>query len=166
VQAPLLTVDREDLENAIQGRRVRQARHDGPVKKASLRAGAASLLTNPDVMIFFVMVTLMGFAKGVVDSFLFIFIDELGAMRAAGVIAAQSPARDSCVRCHAGPSCQKIRCRTVDSLLHLRVERIDTSVADEIIYTCNGIDAACTSAISQLRPVLQRGRAWQGGHPF
>ncbi len=79
LQAPLLTVDREDLENAIQGRRVRQARHDGPVKKASLRAGAASLLTNPDVMIFFVMVTLMGFAKGVVDSFLFIFIDELGA---------------------------------------------------------------------------------------
>ena len=78
-QAPLLTVDREDLENAIHGRRVRQARHDGPKKKPSLRAGAASLLTNQDVMIFFVMVTLMGFAKGVVDSFLFIFIDELGA---------------------------------------------------------------------------------------
>ena len=73
-------MDREDLENAIHGRRVRQARHDGPVKKTNLKAGAASLLTNPDVMIFFVMVTLMGFAKGVVDSFLFIFIDELGAV--------------------------------------------------------------------------------------
>ena len=82
-QAPLLTVDREDLENAIHGRRVRQARDDGPRKKPSLKAGTMSLLTNPDVMIFFVMVTLMGFAKGVVDSFLFIFIDELGAQNAA-----------------------------------------------------------------------------------
>jgi hypothetical protein len=60
---------------------VRHARNDGPRKKPSLKAGAMSLLTNPDVMIFFVMVTLMGFAKGVVDSFLFIFIDELGVQK-------------------------------------------------------------------------------------
>ena len=94
-------MDREDLEDAIQGRRVRQARHDGPVKRTSLKAGAASLLTNPDVMIFFVMVTLMGFAKGVVDSFLFIFIDELG-MPSIWSPASQSilkPAHVGCMHC-------------------------------------------------------------------
>ena len=43
---------------------------------------ALLVLSNPEAVTFFCIAVLMGYGMGTIDSFLFLFLDELGAWRA------------------------------------------------------------------------------------
>lgn len=51
---------------------------DDEAPTPSLWASLQLLLSNPEVLSFFMMATLMGLAKGTIDTFLFLYLDELG----------------------------------------------------------------------------------------
>lgn len=49
------------------------------VSELSLLQKAAIVLSNPEALSFFCIAVLMGYGMGTIDSFLFLFLDELGA---------------------------------------------------------------------------------------
>jgi hypothetical protein len=59
------------------------------VSELSLVRKALLVLSSPDAVTFFCIAVLMGYGMGTIDSFLFLFLDELGARPAP----ARPPAR-------------------------------------------------------------------------